>query len=126
MTPLRCAPSLVEETLENLRAAGRRGTEGIVLWLAKRPLTDGSAIAEVYVPDHYAGVDVFRIPPSGMSAMMAHLRARKLGLAAQVHSHPQHAFHFTCRRCVGDCASRRRTFDRGAGFRGRRLGHQFS
>jgi hypothetical protein len=28
-----------------------------------------------------------------MTALMAHLRARKLGLAAQVHSHPGRAFH---------------------------------
>src|SRR5258705_375865 len=87
------APGLVDETLESLRAAGRRGTEGVVLWLAKRPLTDGVAIAEAYVPEHYAEVDVFRIPPSSMTAMMAHLRERKLGLAAQVHSHPNRAFH---------------------------------
>jgi proteasome lid subunit RPN8/RPN11 len=93
MTPLRCPPGLVDETLESLRAAGRRCTEGVVLWLAKRPLTEGVAIAETYVPEHYAEVDVFRIPPSGMTAMMAHLRERKLGLAAQVHSHPHRAFH---------------------------------
>jgi len=41
----------------------------------------------------YAKALVFRIPPSSMTAMMAHLRERKLGLAAQVHSHPNRAFH---------------------------------
>jgi proteasome lid subunit RPN8/RPN11 len=90
---LRCAPGLVDETLVNLRAAGQRGTEGVVLWLAKRPLIDVVTIVEAYVPEHSAEVDVFRIPPSGMAAMMAHLRARKLALAAQVHSHPGPAFH---------------------------------
>ena len=68
MKPLKaCAPPVA------------RGTEGVVLWLAKRPLTEGVTIAETYVPEHYAEVDVFRIPPSGMTAMMAHLREGKLG-----------------------------------------------
>jgi proteasome lid subunit RPN8/RPN11 len=93
MTMLRCSTALIDQTLESLRAAGRRGTEGVVLWLAKRPLADDAVIVETFVPEHTAEVDVFRIPPSGMSAMMAHLRARKLVLAAQVHSHPAHAFH---------------------------------
>ncbi|WP_258767898.1 hypothetical protein [Bradyrhizobium arachidis] len=84
---------MVDETLEILRAAGRRGTEGIVLWLARRPLGDGSLIAEAFVPEHTAEVDVFRIPPTGMTALMVHLKARKLALAAQVHSHPAEAFH---------------------------------
>ena len=64
-----------------------------MLWLAKRPLADVTVIAEIFVPDHTARVDVFHIPPSGMSGMMSHLRAGKLALAAQVHSHPAEAFH---------------------------------
>lgn len=93
MTSLRCPSALVAQTLESLRAAGQRGTEGVVLWLAKRSLVDGAVIVETFVPEYTARVDVFHIPPSGMSAMMAHLRTGKLALAAQVHSHPAHAFH---------------------------------
>src|ERR1044072_177875 len=93
MNQLRCRHTLIDETLHTLRTAGRRGTEGVVLWLVPRPLTNGSAIAEVFVPEHTAEADVFRIPPSGMTTLMAHLRARKLALAAQVHSHPGPAFH---------------------------------
>lgn len=93
MISLRCSPKLVEDTLVSLRAAGQRGTEGVVLWLAKRPLANAAVITETLVPEHAAEVDVFHIPPSGMSSMMAHLRTRKLALAAQVHSHPGRAFH---------------------------------
>ena len=50
-------------------------------------------IVEAYVPEQEAEVDYFHIPPSGMMALMAHLRERRLGLAAQVHSHPARAFH---------------------------------
>jgi hypothetical protein len=93
MMPLRCAPTFVEETLASLRDAGNRGTEGVVLWLAKRPLIEGAAIAETFIPQYYAEIDVFRIPPSGMAALMTHLRTHRLALAAQVHSHPGRAFH---------------------------------
>jgi proteasome lid subunit RPN8/RPN11 len=93
MKPLRCAPALVDETLEALHAAGRMSNECVVLWLSARPVMPGASIVETYVPKQEAAVDVFRIPPSGMTALMAHLRARKLGLAAQVHSHPGRAFH---------------------------------
>lgn len=93
MTSLRCPAGLVEQTLESFRAAGQRGTEGVVLWLAKRPLVEGAVIVEAFIPEYTARADVFRIPPAGMTALMAHLRTQKLALAAQVHSHPQLAFH---------------------------------
>ncbi|MBB4374426.1 proteasome lid subunit RPN8/RPN11 [Bradyrhizobium sp. cir1] len=90
---LRCAPTLIDETLESLRKAGREGTEGVVLWLAARPLASDTAIQQVFVPEYFARKDVFRIPPSGMTALMSHLRTQKLALAAQVHSHPGRAYH---------------------------------
>ncbi|WP_445220491.1 hypothetical protein ACKWRH_10750 [Bradyrhizobium sp. Pa8] len=93
MTSLRCPAGLIEQTLASLRDAGQRGTEGVVLWLAKRPPVQGAVIVEAFIPEYTARADVFRIPPSSMTALMAHLRTQKLALAAQVHSHPQLAFH---------------------------------
>jgi proteasome lid subunit RPN8/RPN11 len=93
MSTLSCAAPLVSETLDELRAAGRVEKERVVLWLSPRPLLAASAIVEIYVPEQEAEMDYFRIPPSGMKALMAHLRERKLVLAAQVHSHPNEAFH---------------------------------
>ena len=43
MIRLTCPSTLVEETLESLRDAGRGGTEGVVLWLARRPLAAETA-----------------------------------------------------------------------------------
>jgi hypothetical protein len=92
-TALRCPSSVLEKTLDLLRQAGSEEKEGIVLWLATRPVFAGSMVVEAYVPDHVAKVDYFHIPAVGMRALMGHLRGRKLCLAAQVHSHPGRAFH---------------------------------
>lgn len=93
MIRLSCPAPLIEETLEALRDAGRGGKERVVLWLAPRRLIDEPTIAAVYVPRQYTAEDYFRIPPEGMTALMAHLRSRRLALLAQVHSHPGRAFH---------------------------------
>lgn len=38
-------------------------------------------------------MDSFWISAEGMRSLMRHLRANKLALTAQVHSHPRRAFH---------------------------------
>ncbi len=93
MSPLRCPVELVDETLTHLREAGRLGRECVVFWLSARPAVPGAVIREAYRPEQSAACDMFRIPPTAMTGLMAHLRARKLALAAQVHSHPGPAFH---------------------------------
>lgn len=93
MTVLRCPSAVVEKTLQMLREAGGRGTECVVLWLSRRPVSPDHPIVEAFVPEQQVAVDFFRIPPSGMDALMRHLRTNKLALAAQVHSHPAEAFH---------------------------------
>ncbi|SRR5260370_2496867 len=93
MTLLFCPAPLIDETLEALRDAGRQGKERVVLWLAPRRLMEGPIIAEIYVPLQEAAEVYFRIPAKGMTALMTHLRARRLALVAQVHSHPGRAFH---------------------------------
>ena len=93
MNALRCPTPVIEDTLAYLRAAGRDGKECVVLWLTARPVVPGAIVAEAYRPEQQAAMDRFWIPPPAMSALMSHLRTRKLGLAAQVHSHPQRAFH---------------------------------
>lgn len=93
MIPLRCPLQRIEETLAHLREAGREGRECVVFWLSERPVIPGATIREVYRPEQRAVRDMFHIPLAGMTGLMAHLRAHKLGLAAQVHSHPGRAFH---------------------------------
>lgn len=93
MSLLRCPASVVDKTLQSLREAGGRGTECVVLWLSRRPVSPDHPIVEAFVPEQNVAVDFFRVPPSGMDALMRHLRTNKLALAAQVHSHPAEAYH---------------------------------
>ncbi len=87
-----CPSLLVESTLAQLREAGKRRRECVVLWLARRT-SDELAVQEVYRPLHTAQSDMFHIPPHGMAALHAQLRTSRSMVAAQVHSHPHHAFH---------------------------------
>jgi hypothetical protein len=93
MSVLRCPVPVIEDTLAHLRAAGRDGRECIVLWLTGRPVVPGATVVAAYRPEQQAAMDRFWIPPSAMTRLMTHLRTHRLGLAAQVHSHPHRAFH---------------------------------
>lgn len=93
MTLVECPSTLVRQTLEVLREAGLRGTERVVFWLGSRHDNRNAAVAEVYVPQQSSSRDYFHIPSEGMISFMTHLRRRRLILLAQVHSHPQEAFH---------------------------------
>lgn len=83
---------IIEETLTHLRAGGARNCETAVLWLGTRG-SGTQLVQEVYRPEQRVDVDYFHISPDSMRAMMAHLRQRRLQILAQVHSHPEHAFH---------------------------------
>lgn len=89
---LNCPTSQVEATLRYLREAGQRKTECVVLWLGKRT-ENAINIVESYRPLQFARADQFRIPPEGMTALQSKLRALRLMVASQVHSHPGPAFH---------------------------------
>ena len=82
----------IAATLEHLRNDGERGVEGVVLWLGSR-IGDQTQITEVYRPAQYASRGNFRIPRQSMSALLRHLRSAGESIAAQVHSHPERAFH---------------------------------
>jgi len=82
----------IDETLNHFRDAGQLDNECVVLWLGKRA-GENLEVTEYYRPIQVAKADRFRIPPEGMSALQAKLRARRLMVAAQIHSHPHEAFH---------------------------------
>lgn len=81
-----------EATLTHLRNAGARGVECIVLWLGKRD-NSGWTVEEAYRPEQSARMDQFTIPAVAMQALYAHLKSHRRMLVAQVHSHPEFAFH---------------------------------
>ncbi len=91
MKRITCPWATVAQTLELLRTGGAAGHEHVVLWLAaaSRP----EIVAEVYDPEQVTARDRFRIPPSGMLALSGRLRADRLRVAAQIHTHPGPAFH---------------------------------
>ncbi|HMO79576.1 MAG TPA: hypothetical protein PKD24_02175 [Pyrinomonadaceae bacterium] len=84
--------NFITETLEHLQKDGRRGVEGVVLWLAGSD-SDQIRINQVYRPEQHASWGNFRIPRSSMMGLLRHLRATGSSIAAQVHSHPEEAFH---------------------------------
>lgn len=82
----------INETLEELRYAGAVNSERMLVWLGNRDHAE-VRVSRVYVPAQEAGADFFWIPQESMAALMAELRAHRLMIAAQVHTHPQKAFH---------------------------------
>jgi len=83
---------VLEATLLSLREAGHGNSEAVVLWLGRRQ-PDVIAVSEAYVPEQQTEHDRFWIPQQAMSTLLAHLGATGTFIAAQVHSHPQEAFH---------------------------------
>jgi len=87
-----------DETQKHLQATGRRGLEGMALWVGT-VAGPAAKITEVIIPeqqghrtDHGLAVSV-----SGdeLHQINVHLYKTKQRLIAQVHSHPTEAFHST-------------------------------
>lgn len=91
MSTLVLAPALLDETLTLLREGGRLRAERVALWLA--PAAGAAVVREVYEPHQETARDFFHLPPESLQALMARLRARRLKVAAQIHTHPAEAFH---------------------------------
>jgi proteasome lid subunit RPN8/RPN11 len=89
---VHCATAHVAATLGHLRKAGTHHQECVVFWLG-RPSPQGIKVVNVYRPQQHATEDMFLIPPDSMVDLRATLRRDRVMVAAQVHSHPQEAFH---------------------------------
>lgn len=81
----------VQETIAHLQVGAQRRCETAVLWLAH--YTAPHVVAETYRPEQVVAEDSFHFPPDAVRRMMAHLKAQRMLIAAQVHSHPGRAFH---------------------------------
>lgn len=92
MLPLKCSLSVIDQTLGYLQAAGISRQECVVLWLGRRQ-SDYIEVTGVICPMQRAKADMFQIPPTSMREIMGRLRENRLMIAAQVHSHPEQAFH---------------------------------
>lgn len=87
-----CSFPLVDATISRLREAGQHQCECIVLWLGARA-GNHIEVVDAYRPEQIARADMFQIPPASMNILYGELRRRRLMVAAQVHSHPEEAFH---------------------------------
>jgi proteasome lid subunit RPN8/RPN11 len=88
LVPLR----VIEQTLSELQRVGKRHSECVALWIGDRN-ADGIHVKTLWVPEQETGYDIFRIPESSMEKLFRELRAHRLMIAAQVHTHPRRAFH---------------------------------
>lgn len=92
MTIVYCPQSVVDQTVSSLRADGEHERESVMLWLGKRT-GDHITVTEAFRPEQTASSHRFWIPEPAMDALRAHLGRDRLMIAAQVHSHPEEAFH---------------------------------
>jgi len=88
-----CSAAVLAETLDRLRVGGGRGEERAVLWLAHSASASPTPVLQVYEPEQAAAEDYFHFRPASMRTLMGHLRAHRLKVVAQVHTHPDRAFH---------------------------------
>jgi proteasome lid subunit RPN8/RPN11 len=84
--------SIVEATLAPLREAGEARRECVVLWLGRR-VDDGIHVVAVHEPVQEASEDHFYIPRESIVALLGRLSREGLMVVAQVHTHPEEAFH---------------------------------
>jgi len=91
--------TLVGKTLELLQVAGRASHEKMVLWFGQRE-TNGVEIRELYLPRQTTSKISIRISAKGMREILDKVRSSRLMVAAQVHSHPEGAFHSYSDDCL--------------------------
>lgn len=82
--------AVVETTMEHLRSKGREDEEGVVLW---RGTFSPARITGVIVPQQETGVGRFVVPLLERQRISRELAGTGDVIVAQVHSHPEAAFH---------------------------------
>ena len=89
--------NILEETSEVLQDYGRKGCEGLVLWLGQRNGDNTCRVKTAFVPpqDSIKGEDGvgYFITSETRLVLNKLLASTKLRLLAQVHSHPGWAYH---------------------------------
>lgn len=91
-TLLRVPRSTVDRTIAALREAGALERELVVAWFGRRRpgVID---VTRCYVPDQFGTTLSFRVTDAGMRELRADMAARGELVAAQIHAHPEEAFH---------------------------------
>lgn len=89
--PHQVSASVLKETEEFLRSAGRSNREGVVLWIGKQS-PDSFVITQAVIPRQTASRYHFEVPLDDRIRIALSLAEGEL-VVAQVHSHPEEAFH---------------------------------
>ena len=91
MTDVFAVPADVARvTHEHLRAKGREHAEGVVLWIGT---FEPPAITGAVVPEQETSAGRFRVPLAARQLLTRELAGSGQMVVAQVHSHPDLAFH---------------------------------
>lgn len=88
--PMIIPTDTLNQTLQYLKMIGREKREAFALWLGSR--TDNK-IKEVYIPEYNSGRNYYQITESGNDELFKYLREKKVMVLAQIHTHPNEAFH---------------------------------
>jgi hypothetical protein len=83
-------PAIANATLAHLRAKGADSEEGVVLW---RGTFEPPGITSVIIPEQKTGVGRFIVPLDERQRIARELAGTGEAIVAQVHSHPDLAFH---------------------------------
>lgn len=86
---------VLKKTMDAVREAGNGNMERFCLWLAPRSENHNVRISELYIPEQYSSPSGGRviISENALEDLNRYLFAKGLAIVAQVHSHPEEAFH---------------------------------
>jgi proteasome lid subunit RPN8/RPN11 len=88
---LTISASVLQRSLEQLRACGRGRSECVVYWVG--PLSHADTIDEVVHPAHTATATGYDVDGPWLNELWLRLAREGLELRAQVHTHPGAAYH---------------------------------
>jgi hypothetical protein len=83
--------ALLRETLAELRRCGAGKRECQILWIG--PWAEPVVVTELTHPTHRARGDGFELDTNWLGAFWRYLRDKNMGIRAQIHTHPNNAFH---------------------------------
>lgn len=94
---LTISKQIIEQTYNHFRKYGKKGLEGFVLWNGRLSSEEIASVTEAFIPPQHSvnntyGLSV-TIPGEALHKLNIHLHESNLKLLAQVHSHPNEAYH---------------------------------
>lgn len=92
MKKLLIPTNVLLNSISEIQKIGNLNRECFCLWLGKRS-EDAGVVKEIFIPEYDSGSDYYKITDKGSLELINYIMASKLTVLAQIHSHPQKAFH---------------------------------